>query len=118
MALDVARRVAWAISRVGARAALVGSEDKPFEASVQPVRDRNLQSLREGPWGIDRRRRAAMFAQWCESSAKLQVGGQIIWQGRVYRTLQVEVLEMAGQPLYVWAMLEPAGEKEEETPWT
>ena len=118
MALSIARQIVRAISRVGAQVVVVGNEDMPFAASVQPVRNRNLQSLREGSWGVDRRRRSAMFAQWCEASADLQVGSQVIWQGRVYRVLQVEVLEMAGQPLYVWAMLEPAGKKEEEVPWT
>ena len=109
-ALGAARRIMRAISRVGAPCLLAqGDERIPFTASVQPVRDRHLQSLRDGSWGVGRRRRAAMFAPWCDVAARIEVERRIIWQGQRYRVLQAETLELAGEPLYVWAMLEPEG---------
>ena len=109
-ALSPVLRVLRAIERVGAPASLTGREPPvSFPASVQPVRDRSLQPLREGPWGVDRRRRAAMFAPWCEVADTLQVEEQLRWQGQNYRVLQVESVEFGGQPLYIWAMLEQQG---------
>jgi len=109
-ALSPALRVMRAIERVGAPASLIGREEPGvFMASIQPVRDRSLQPLRDGPWGVDRRRRAAMFAPWCEVSDSLRVEDRLRWQGQVYRVLQVEIVEFAGLPLYAWAMLEQQG---------
>jgi len=108
-ALTFARRIRSAITRIGSTATL--AEDKartPFTASIQPVR--SLQSKQSGSWGTGRRRRAALYAPWCETASRIQAGSRIIRQGQTYRVLQAETLEMAGQSLYVWAMLEPEGE--------
>ena len=105
-------RVMRAIGRVGAPAALLGgTEPVEFMASVQPVRERTLQPQREGPWGVDRRRRAAMFAPWCEVAGGLKAEDRVRWQGLVYRVLQVETPRLFGRPFYVWAMVEPLGEE-------
>ena len=110
MAEMAALRVMRAIGRVGAPAIVLGREgSEPFMASIQPVRERSLQPQRDGPWGVDRRRRAAMFAPWCEASAALQVEDRLQWQGEVYRVLQVEAPRLFGRPLYLWAMVEPVG---------
>ena len=107
------------IERVGAPASLLGREEpEVFMATVQPVRDRSLQPLRDGPWGVDRRRRAAMFAPWCETSDTLRPEDRLRWQGQAYRVLQVETVEFAGQPLYVWAMLEQQGREGGGQRWT
>jgi len=50
-----------------------------------------------------------MFAPWCKAAGALQVEDRLRWQGQNYRVLQVEIVEFAGQPLYVWAMLEQQG---------
>jgi len=109
MALTFARRIRSAITRIGSTATL--AEDKtrtPFAASIQPVRI--IQGEQSGSWGTGRRRRAALYAPWCEATSRIQAGSRVIRQGQPYRVLQAETLEMAGQPLYVWAMLEPEGE--------
>ena len=108
--LSPALRVMQAIERMGAPASLLG-RDEPvsFSATVQPVRDRSLRPLRDGPWGVDRRRRAAMFAPWCQAADTLRVEDRLRWQGQNYRVLQVETVEFAGEPLYIWAMLEQQG---------
>ena len=103
-----ALRVMRAIGRVGAPASVLGrAEQGTFMASIQPVRERGLRPQREGPWGVDNRRRAAMFAPWCEGSAMLRVQDRLQWQGQVYRVLQVETPRLFGWPLYLWAMVEP-----------
>ena len=105
---SIARRIMRAINRFGSPCVLACDDERtPFVASVQPVRDRHLQSLRDGTWGVGRRRRAVLFAPWCEAAARVDVDRRVIWQGYRYRVLQAEALEFAGQPLYVWAMLEP-----------
>ena len=110
MGLSPAMRVLRAIERVGATASLLGAQRTvSFMASIQPVRDRSLQPLREGPWGVDRRRRAAMLAPWCGQASSLRVEDRLRWQGQAYRVLQVETVEFGGEPLYIWAMLEQQG---------
>ena len=112
-AFQPALRVMRAIGQVGAPAELPG-QPGTFMASIQPVRDRSLQPQRDGPWGVDRRRRAALFAPWCEAAAKLRPESRLRWQGQTYRVLQVETPRLFGRPLYVWAMVEPLGEGGEE----
>ena len=114
-AIQPALRVMRAIGLVGAPAELLGlAEPGTFMASIQPVRERSLQPQRDGPWGVDRRRRAAMFAPWCEATGRLRPESRLRWQGQDFRVLQVETPRLFGRPLYVWAMVEPLGEGGEE----
>ena len=109
-----ARRILHALTRVGAPARLMGEEEgATFTASIQPVRGR--QTERTGPWGIDRPGKAALYAPWDSVTARIQAGSRLCWQGRLYRVLQAQTLELAGEPLYVWGMLETEGEAQ---PWT
>jgi len=50
-----------------------------------------------------------MFAAPGEVADTLRVEDRLRWQGQNYRVLQVETVEFAGEPLYIWAMLEQQG---------
>jgi len=110
-AQNTARRIAHAISRVGAPALITGDGDGgEFTASIHPVRSRALHNALTGSWGVDRRRRATLYAPWGEISTRIKAESRLRWQGQLYRVLQVETLFLAGQPMYVWGILEPEGE--------
>jgi len=105
------RRIAQAISRVGAPARFA---DQPggeaFTASIQPVRSIARHNALTGSWGVDRRRRSTLYAPWGEISAQVKAESRLLWQGQLYRVLQADTLFLGDQPAYVWAILEPEGE--------
>ncbi|MCL2580503.1 MAG: hypothetical protein FWE32_10830 [Oscillospiraceae bacterium] len=111
---DPARKIGRAIAKIGGQVLLIeGGDELPFTASIQPIR--RQESERAGPWGIDRRRRAAIYASWCEISAKIKEGSCLRCQEASYRVVGVEVLKAAGRPLYIWGLLEREGD---DLPWS
>lgn len=109
---EPARRIAAVIDRVASQVSILDGAGGVFRASIQPVR--GLAGEKSGPWGVEKRRRATIYAPWGETVAKLKEGVRLGWQGDAYRLIGVETLRVGDFPLYIWGLLEREGE---EKPW-